>query len=90
MYAHKHTQTHTHIHTGTNPVELSKAQIPYILPALQGTIRISREEEIHIPAHIESLFFPSLPQYQLFSLKEEPEAPLDRIWTKKWRQSQEK
>lgn len=52
------------------------------LPALQGTIRISRGEEIYIPAHMKKCFLP--PRNNInFLLKEKPEAPLDRIWTKK-------
>lgn len=47
LYSHPAWKTHQH-----TQILLSWAEIPYILPALQGTIRISREGEIHIPAQV--------------------------------------
>lgn len=88
-YIRIQAKRHTLTYTDTNPVELSWAEIPYQPSKAQlGFHGGKKSTFLHT---WKKSFLP--PHNNInFLLKEKPEAPLDRIWTKKYKkkQSQEK
>lgn len=79
-YIRIQAKRHTLTYTDTNPVELSRAQIPYQPSKAQlGFHGGKKSTFLHT---WKKSFLP--PHNNInFLLKEKPEAPLDRIWTKK-------